>query len=52
MKKYIPFHFHFDIDERHMGVLYITGNARDPLIPNCLPYDPSRYMHRHRGKGK
>ena len=50
MTKY--FTFRFDIDEEHIGVFSVHGNAKDPLIPNCLPYDPSRYMHRHRGKGK
>jgi len=35
-------------------LLYITGkyNPKTSQIPNSLPYDPSRYMHRHRGKGK
>jgi len=35
-------------------LLYITGkyDPKKSQIPNSLPYDPSRYMHRHRGKGK
>jgi len=34
-------------------LIYETGiyNPKTSQLPNTLPYDPSRYMHRHRGKG-
>jgi len=46
--------FSFDIDSEYIGLLMICGkyNPKTTQIPNCMPYDPSRYMHRHRGKGK
>jgi len=55
MKKstYKPFVQHIEIDSEHLIVIYITGNYdpdRSQFVQ--LPYDPSRYMHRHRGKGK
>jgi len=35
-------------------ILYKTGkyDPKTSQIPNVMPYDPSRYMHRHRGAGK
>jgi len=52
--KYIPFTQHIEIDSEHLLVIIITGNydANRSQMPNVMPYDPSRYMHRHRGKGK
>jgi len=55
MKKttYKPFCQQIEIDSEHLIVIYITGNydrKRSQFVQ--LPYDPSRYMHRHRGKGK
>jgi len=52
--KYIPFTQHIEIDSEHLLVIIITGNydAKRSQMPNVMPYDPSRYMHRHRGKGK
>jgi len=52
--KYMPFCQHIEIDSEHLIVIYITGNydSKRSQIPNVMPYDPSRYMHRHRGKGK
>jgi len=54
MNKYLAFRHSIEIDKEHLLIIEITGNY-DPKrsqIPNVMPYDPSRYMHRHRGKGK
>lgn len=39
----------FEIDEQ-IYLIYKTGkyNPKTSQLPNHLPYDPSRYMHRHR----
>jgi len=54
MKKYRAFRQSIEIDNRILLIIEITGNydSKESFIPNCMPYDPSRYMHRHRGKGK
>jgi len=54
MKKYRAFRHQIEIDNEHLIIIEITGNyyAKRTQLPNHLPYDPSRYMHRHRGKGK
>jgi len=54
MHKYLAFREHIEIDSRILLIIEITGNydPKESFIPNVMPYDPSRYMHRHRGKGK
>jgi len=54
MKKYRSFRMQIEIDNECLLIIEITGNYYAPRtqLPNHLPYDPSKYMHRHRGKGK
>jgi len=54
MRKYRAFREQIEIDNEHIIIIEITGNYYAPRtqLPNTLPYDPSRYMHRHRGAGK
>jgi len=54
MKKYRSFRMQIEIDKEHLLIIEITGNydRNRSQMPNVMPYDPSRYMHRHRGKGK
>jgi len=52
--KYQPFRQQIEIDNRILLIVEITGNydPKHSQLPNVMPYDPSRYMHRHRGAGK